>query len=128
MARSPKFRESARAISGRSSPPSLTARRRRYRALIVGGGVTLNGALREALTKVAADAGVELLLARPKYCGDNAAMIAGLAYYRRNLTGRAAAIVDVHPSLEAGDEASVPHARFCSRTVLRTQSACVQAG
>lgn len=78
-------------------------KRRRYRALIVGGGVSLNGALRNALKGVAERAGVELLLAKPKYCGDNAAMIAGLAYYRRNLTGASVLALDVHPSLEAGD-------------------------
>ena len=79
-------------------------KRRRCRALIVGGGVSLNGALRDALKDVAEKAGVTLLLAKPKYCGDNAAMIAGLAHYRRNLMGEAALAVDVHPSLEAGDE------------------------
>lgn len=79
-------------------------RRRRYCSLIVGGGVSLNGALREALADVAKRAGVELLLAKPKYCGDNAAMIAGLAYYRQNMAGEQALSVDVHPSLEAGDE------------------------
>ena len=78
-------------------------RRRRYRALIVGGGVSLNGTLREALKRVAADAGVELLLAKPKYCGDNAAMIAGLAYYRQGVSGEDAINADVQPSLEAGD-------------------------
>ncbi len=77
--------------------------RGRHRALIVGGGVSLNGALREALREVASRAGVELLLARPKYCGDNAAMIAGLAYYRRRLSGEEALAADVSPSLEAGD-------------------------
>jgi N6-L-threonylcarbamoyladenine synthase len=79
-------------------------KRRRYRSLIVGGGVSLNGALREALAKVAEKAGVELLMAKPKYCGDNAAMIAGLACYRRNLVGDAALDIDVHPSLEAGED------------------------
>ena len=78
-------------------------KRRRYRALIVGGGVSLNVALREALKDVAEKADVTLLLAKPKYCGDNAAMIAGLAYYRRNLMDAEALAVDVHPSLEAGD-------------------------
>ena len=78
-------------------------RRRRYRSLIVGGGVSLNGSLREALASVAADAGVDLLLAKPKYCGDNAAMIAGLACYRRNVIGETALETDVSPSLEAGD-------------------------
>jgi len=74
-------------------------KRRPYRALIVGGGVSLNGALREALACVASTAGVELLLAKPKYCGDNAAMIAGLAYYRRNVMEEAALAADVEPSL-----------------------------
>lgn len=78
-------------------------KRRRYRSLIVGGGVSLNGALRKALASVAKAAGVNLLLAKPKYCGDNAAMIAGLAYYRRNLSGDSALNVDVHPSLDAGE-------------------------
>lgn len=82
---------------------SCALRRRRYRALIVGGGVSLNGALRDALQRVADEAGVRLLLAKPKYCGDNAAMIAGLAYWRRNLTDAAALAADVSPSLEAGD-------------------------
>ena len=79
-------------------------KRRGYRSLIVGGGVSLNGALREALAKAADRAGVELLLTKPKYCGDNAAMIAGLACYRQNLVGNAAMDIDVHPSLEAGED------------------------
>ena len=78
-------------------------KRRSCKALIVGGGVSLNGALRAALQCVADDAGVELLLAKPKFCGDNAAMIAGLAYYRCNVMGEDALNLDVHPSLEAGD-------------------------
>lgn len=78
-------------------------KRRPYRALIVGGGVSLNGALREALARVAEAAGVELLLAKPKYCGDNAAMIAGLAYYRRNVMDEVALAADVEPSLVVSD-------------------------
>lgn len=81
----------------------LALRRRDYKALIVGGGVSLNGRLRAKLAEVAADAHVPLLLAKPKYCGDNAAMIAGLAYYRRNLVEDAALKVDVNPALQAGD-------------------------
>ena len=65
--------------------------------------MSLNGALREALAKVAEKADVKLLMAKPKYCGDNAAMIAGLAFHRRNLAGDDALAVDVHPSLEAGE-------------------------
>lgn len=73
-----------------------------YRSLIVGGGVSLNSRLREVLAAVAAEAGVELLAAKPKYCGDNGAMIAALAYYRRNIAGEAALAMDVNPSLEVG--------------------------
>ena len=78
-------------------------RRKPYRALVVGGGVSLNGRLRARLAEVAQAAGVRLLLAEPKYCGDNAAMIAGLAYWRRNVTGDAALEVDVDPTLRPGD-------------------------
>jgi N6-L-threonylcarbamoyladenine synthase len=74
--------------------------RRPYRALIVGGGVSLNSRLRAVLAETCARAHVPLLTAQPKYCGDNAAMIAGLAYYRRNLTGEAARRLDVAPSLD----------------------------
>ena len=92
------------AIVGTLADRTLTAlRRRSYKALIVGGGVSLNGRLRARLSEVARRAGVQLCLAAPKNCGDNAAMIAGLAYYRRNLVGEAALAVDVHPTLQAGD-------------------------
>ena len=46
--------------------------------------MSLNSRIRAVLTEVAKDAGVPLLMAKPKYTGDNGAMIAGLAYYRRN--------------------------------------------
>ena len=76
-------------------------RRRNYRALIVGGGVSLNSRLRAVLQEVAAKEGVELLMAKPKYCGDNGAMIAGLAFYRRNHVNDAMSL-DVNPCLEVG--------------------------
>jgi N6-L-threonylcarbamoyladenine synthase len=77
-------------------------RSRRYRSLIVGGGVSLNSRLRAALGIVASEAGVELLMAKPKYCGDNGAMIAALAFFRRNVSGAEAMAVDVNPCLEVG--------------------------
>lgn len=70
------------------------------RALVVGGGVSLNSRLREVLSAVCARAGVPMLAARPKYCGDNGAMIAALAFYRRNRSGAAAMALDVEPSLD----------------------------
>jgi len=75
-------------------------KRRGYKALIVGGGVSLNSRVREVLAEVCAKAKIPLLMAKPKYCGDNGAMIAGIAYYRRNITGDAAMRVDVAPSLD----------------------------
>jgi N6-L-threonylcarbamoyladenine synthase len=77
-------------------------RRGSYRSLIVGGGVSLNSRLREVLQELAREERVELLTAKAKYCGDNGAMIAALAHYRRNLTGEAAMAVDVNPCLEVG--------------------------
>ena len=77
-------------------------RRKPYRALVLGGGVSLNSRIRAVLTEVCRAAGVPLLMAKPKYTGDNGAMIAGLAYYRRNLVGDAAMRLDVAPSLELG--------------------------
>jgi N6-L-threonylcarbamoyladenine synthase len=73
-----------------------------YRALAVGGGVSLNRRLREKLERVAAGAGVRLLLAEPRFCGDNAAMIAGLAGAGGGVTGSAAMRLDVVPALEVG--------------------------
>ena len=70
------------------------------KTLVVGGGVSLNGRLRTELAKVANEAGVELRLSAPKFCGDNAAMVAGLAYFRRNLTGQDAMTADIMPSLD----------------------------
>ena len=74
----------------------------RFKTLLLGGGVSLNSRLRAAMERVAREAGADLLMAKPKYCGDNAAMIAGLAYYRRAVTGEDALRLDVAPSLEAG--------------------------
>ena len=78
-------------------------RRQPYRSLVVGGGVSLNARLRSRLKEVADEAGVPVFAAQPKYCGDNAAMIAGLAFYRRRLEGDAALAADVDPSLDAGE-------------------------
>ena len=70
-----------------------------YRSLAVGGGVSLNGQLREALGALAERHGVALLLAEPRYCGDNAAMIAGIASAGLAGAGEGALALDVDPSL-----------------------------
>ena len=76
-------------------------RRKNYKSFILGGGVSLNSRIRAVLTEVAAEAGIPLYMAKPKYTGDNGAMIAGLAYYRRNHVEDAMAL-DVNPCLEVG--------------------------
>ena len=82
-------------------------KRRNCKALVLGGGVSLNSSLRSAMQSVAKRFGVELLAAKPAYCGDNAAMIAALAYFKNDISGDRAMLMDVQPSLEAGD---VPYA------------------
>ncbi len=72
---------------------------RHARTLVAGGGVTLNGRLRSALSTLANKRGVRLCMADPPYCGDNAAMIAGLAGAPWRPIETDALAVDVHPSL-----------------------------
>ncbi len=67
--------------------------------LAAGGGVSLNSRLREKLRVLAGEKGVELLLAEPRYCGDNAAMIAGLAGLGGCIGGDDAMAIDVDPNL-----------------------------
>ena len=76
-------------------------KRARYSAFVLGGGVSLNSRIRALLTDVCKDAGVPLIMAKPKYTGDNGAMIAGLAYYRRNHEADAMTL-DANPCLTIG--------------------------
>ena len=71
----------------------------KYRAFAVGGGVSLNAALRARLKEVAEEAGVPIFLPEPKYCGDNAAMIAALAGTGAGIAGDAAMMLDATPNL-----------------------------
>lgn len=77
-------------------------RKNKYHALAVGGGVSLNRRLRERLQTLTAECGIRLLLAEPKDCGDNAAMIAGLAGMGCGISGDEAMRLDVVPALEIG--------------------------
>lgn len=70
-----------------------------YKSFAVGGGVSLNGRLREALQAVAKRHRVPLLLAHARYCGDNAAMIAGLASVGGGLVAEDPLTWDIDPSL-----------------------------
>lgn len=67
--------------------------------LAVGGGVSLNSRLREALASTLARQGRQLLLTAPAYCGDNAAMIAAVAGLGLGGRGDSVASRDVCPNL-----------------------------
>lgn len=69
------------------------------RCLAVGGGVSLNSALRARLQSMADELGLRLLLAKPRYCADNAAMVAGLAGMGLGICGDAAFSLDADPNL-----------------------------
>ncbi len=70
-----------------------------WRALGVVGGVSLNRRLREGAGALAEANGLRLLLSKPRYCADNAAMIAGLAGAGRGIRGPASMPLDIAPSL-----------------------------
>jgi N6-L-threonylcarbamoyladenine synthase len=50
--------------------------------LLVGGGVAANSYFRDQLAVRTGAEQIELILAKPKLCTDNAAMVAGLAYHK----------------------------------------------
>jgi N6-L-threonylcarbamoyladenine synthase len=52
------------------------------KTVLVGGGVACNNALREAMETMCNNHNLSLLIAPKKYCTDNAAMVASLAYYK----------------------------------------------
>ena len=52
------------------------------RRIVLAGGVACNGSLRSALTRRAADEGIEVYYPSPSLCTDNAAMIAAAGYPR----------------------------------------------
>jgi N6-L-threonylcarbamoyladenine synthase len=66
------------------------------RTLLVGGGVAANRRLRDRLAELAADQSIEVVLAPPELCTDNAAM-AALAWELLQRGDRASLELDVNP-------------------------------
>ena len=77
----------------------LAAKRNRESLVTVSGGVSCNRGLRAALTARCAKEGLQLLLARPDLCTDNAGMIAFAAVQRYNIGHASPLEADVDPNL-----------------------------
>jgi N6-L-threonylcarbamoyladenine synthase len=75
---------------------------RRVKTVSASGGVSINRRFRETLTAGCADHGLQLLLAPPGLCTDNAAMIAALAYYKLQFGKRSEFSLEVAPSMGLG--------------------------
>lgn len=56
-----------------------------FRAVVLSGGVAANSGLQDALRHWSERRGVPAFIPPPKYCTDNAAMVAAAAYYQRDV-------------------------------------------
>ncbi len=74
-----------------------------YKTLVLGGGVSANRKLREAMEEMTTSAGVRLIVPPPVYCTDNAAMIASAGYYAWRDGRRAALDLNAVPMAELDD-------------------------
>ncbi len=83
---------------------SLLAKARRAlertgaRTLVVCGGVACNGRLRERAEAMARDLGVTLVVPRPRYCTDNAVMVASAGWFRFHAGVRAGPDLNAVPT------------------------------
>lgn len=74
----------------------------RVKTVSASGGVSINRRFREKLGSECAERGLQLLLAPTALCTDNAAMIAGLAYYQLSRGRSSDYSLDVAPSIGLG--------------------------
>jgi len=77
----------------------LAARKYKPKTILVGGGVSANKMLRSKLEKFAKDNKINIHIPDFQYCTDNAAMIAGAAYFQKDKKGRDWYNVEVSPNL-----------------------------
>jgi len=78
-------------------------RRENVRTVACVGGVARNRRLRERLDRLAAEQGLDLLIAPFAYCTDNAAMVAALAGAQPIRAAENSAALDVQPNLVVGE-------------------------
>lgn len=69
-----------------------------FKTVVVGGGVAANSRLRERFLSDGKEAGRDVLIASPKFCTDNAAMIASAAYFKLNQKPRPQLDLTIRPS------------------------------
>jgi N6-L-threonylcarbamoyladenine synthase len=74
----------------------------RVKTVSASGGVSINRRFREKLGAECAQRGLQLLLAPAALCADNAAMIAGLAYYQLSRSGPSDFSMEIAPSMGLG--------------------------
>lgn len=70
-----------------------------YEALVLSGGVAANSALQAAVRAWSERSGVAAFIPPPKYCTDNAAMIAAAAYHQRDAVRADALTLSADPDL-----------------------------
>lgn len=72
---------------------------RAYRALVVSGGVAANSALQAAVQQWSRDSGIPAYVPPPRFCTDNAAMVAAAAYHQRDRIRRDPLELTADPNL-----------------------------
>ncbi len=70
-----------------------------YNALVISGGVAANSALQEAIRSWSKRNSIAAFIPPPKYCTDNAAMIAAAAYHQREVVEVDALTLSADPNL-----------------------------
>ncbi len=71
--------------------------------IALAGGVAANSLLRSSMKEAAGKKGIEVYYPKPVLCTDNAAMIAGAAYFGYNSGNRADLCLNAIPGLKLGD-------------------------
>ena len=74
-----------------------------YNKLVIAGGVSANSKLRSQAEKMCKSHGWSLCLPEPKYCGDNAAMIASQGYYEYKSGVRAQENLNAYATMPLDD-------------------------